>query len=111
MNIYIVTKEPFPNGMAATCRIICYAKSLSLQGDYVEVIICHRTEVHGRPPKNLLGEGYIEGIRYHYIGGTPLRGNNVVKRKWNDLMDMLHTVEYLKTKLLNAKSISTKLYA
>lgn len=99
MNIFLVTNEPFPNGMAATRRIICYAKSLSLQGDDVEVIIYHRTEVYGSPPKNKFGEGLIENIRYHYIGGTPLRGSNVVIRKWNDMMDMFRTLQYLKKRL------------
>lgn len=45
MKVYIVTTEPFPNGLAATGRIKCYAKALISEGVDVEVVNFHRTEV------------------------------------------------------------------
>ena len=99
MHIYIVSNEPFPNGMAATRRITCYARSLALQGDEVEVIIYHRTEIYGIPPKNTEGEGNLDVFSYRYIGGTPLRGSNVIIRRWNDFMDKRRTVDYLRQQL------------
>ncbi len=95
MHIYIITDEPFPNGMAATRRITCYAKALAMQGDEVEVLIYHRTEVYGQPPRNTEGEGSLGTFSYRYIGGTPLRGSNVLIRRWNDYMDKRRTIEYL----------------
>ena len=105
MTVYIVTNEPFPNGMAATHRIICYAKSLSLKGDKVEVIVYHRTEVYGNPPKNIKGEGYFDNFHFRYIGGTPLRAKFFFVRRWNDIKDKHHTVEYLKRCLTSGDAI------
>ena len=47
MKIYIVTGEPFPNGMAATNRIKCYAKAIHEGGLECEVVVYRRTEVYG----------------------------------------------------------------
>lgn len=105
MNIYIVCNEPFPNGMAATRRITCYAKSLAMQGDSVEVIIYHRTEIYGIPPKNTEGKGNLGLFSYRYIGGTPLRGSNVAIRRWNDFMDKRRTVAYLREHLNQGDAI------
>ena len=48
MKVYIITKEPFPNGMAAVKRIVCYAKAWISQGIECEVLIYTRTEVYGK---------------------------------------------------------------
>lgn len=95
MKIYILTREPFPNGMAATNRIKCYAKAILEKGVPCEVLICTRTEVYGKAPKNTIGEGVFENIPYKYIGGTPLRGSNIILRQINDRMDKMRTMQYL----------------
>lgn len=95
MKIYILTREPFPNGMAATNRIKCYAKAILEKGVPCEVLICTRTEVYGKAPKNTIGEGVFENIPYKYIGGTPLRGSNIVLRQINDRIDKMRTMQYL----------------
>lgn len=95
MKVYILTREPFPNGMAATNRIKCYAKAILEKGVPCEVLICTRTEVYGKAPKNMIGEGVFENISYKYIGGTPLRGSNIVLRQINDRMDKMRTMQYL----------------
>ena len=95
MKVYILTREPFPNGMAATNRIKCYAKAILEKGVPCEVLICTRTEVYGKPPKNTIGEGIFENIPYKYIGGTPLRGSNIILRQINDRKDMVQTMLYL----------------
>ena len=95
MKIYILTREPFPNGMAATNRIKCYAKAILEKGVPCEVLICTRTEVYGKAPKNMIGEGVFENISYKYIGGTPLRSSNIVLRQINDRMDKMRTMQYL----------------
>ena len=95
MKVYILTREPFPNGMAATNRIKCYAKAILEKGVPCEVLICTRTEVYGKPPKNTIGEGFFENIPYKYIGGTPLRGSNIILRQINDRKDMVQTMLYL----------------
>lgn len=99
MKVYIITREPFPNGMAATNRIKCYAKALINIGIKCEVIVFTRTEVYGKTPKNLVGKGTFEGIPFQYIGGTPLRDKNVFVRKIKDYQDRLKLVRFLAKKL------------
>ena len=95
MKVYILTREPFPNGMAATNRIKCYAKAIIKKKVACEVLICTRTERYGKPPKNTIGDGIFEDISYKYIGGTPLRSGNIVLRQINDRMDKVWTMLYL----------------
>jgi len=90
MKVYIITREPFPNGMAATNRIKSYAKALIYAGVQCEVIIFTRTEVYGRVPKNILSKGFFEDIPFQYIGETPLRARNVLIRKFNDIRDRIN---------------------
>lgn len=97
--VYIITKESFPNGMAATNRIKCYAKALKLAGIKCEILICTRTEVYGKEIRNTKGKGDFEGIPFRYIGNTPLRGSNVFYRKLNDWIDKEKTLAYLRKHL------------
>lgn len=99
MKVYIITKEPFPNGMAATNRIKCYAKAIAEQGIKCEVLIFTRTEVYGKIPKNTVGKGHFDDIPFRYIGGTPLRGSNVLVRQLNDRLDRWRLKKYLKRNL------------
>ncbi len=100
MKVYILTGEPFPNGMAATNRIKCYARAIKEGGIDCEVVIFRRTERYGVKPKNTDGQGKIEGgIPYRFIGGTPLRGSNVFKRQIDDQLDILRTKHYLQHNL------------
>lgn len=107
MKIYIVTVEPFPNGMAASGRIICYAKGLIAAGIECEVIVTVRTERYGDKPNNTIGEGKIEGISFRYIGGTPLRSSSVLCRKFNDILDEYKTIHYLKKQIKKTDVILT----
>lgn len=95
MKVYILTSTPFPNGMAATNRIKCYAKAIQEQGIQCEIVVFTRTEVYGKVPRNISGKGISEGIHYKYIGGTPLRHKNIFVRQINDLIDRLRTLAYL----------------
>lgn len=95
MKVYIITREPFPCGMAGTNRIKCYVKALKQSGVQCEVIIFTRTEIYGKPPKNTIGKGVLEGMPFTYIGGTPLRHKNVIVRKFNDFIDRWRTLLFL----------------
>ena len=99
MKVIILTGEPFPNGMAAVSRIKCYARAMIEGGIECEVLVYRRTEVHGKPAKNTSGRGSSEGVPYQYVGGTPLRGNNVFVRQINDGVDVIKTERYLKRNL------------
>lgn len=95
MTVYIITKQPFPNGMAATNRIICYAKAIKSQGIGCKVLIFTRTEVYGKTPKNTKKKGNYEGVEYEYMGNTPLRGSNRFIRVINDVKDKITLLVYL----------------
>ena len=69
MKVFIVTKEPFPNGMAATNRIKCYARALHDGGIECEVLICGCTETNPQNIYNTIPQGIYEGVPFRYIGG------------------------------------------
>ena len=107
MKVFIVTTDPFPNGMASTNRIRCYCKSLIKAGVKCEVVVFHRTEVYGSSPRNTEGNGVFEGIPFRYIGGTPLRASNVIVRKLNDLLDRVNLFRYLRRNVKSEDVIFT----
>ena len=99
MKVLIMTGEPFPNGMAATNRIKCYARALNEGGVDCEVVVFRRTEVHGKKPNNTEGSGTFSGIPFRYVGGTPLRGSNVFIRQLNDRLDRHRAERYIRRHL------------
>ena len=101
MKIYILTGGAFPQGMAISNRIICFAKAIREGGLDCEVLVFRRTEVYGKKPKNTEGQGTFNGIPFRYVGGTPMRGSNVVTRRINDGLDVIRTVDYLDEHLVN----------
>lgn len=107
MKVFIVTCDPFPNGMASTNRIRCYAKALLNAGVKCEVLVFHRTEVYGHNPKNTKGMGICEGIPFRYIGGTPLRASNVFLRKFYDWRDKVNLLKFLKNNMMKGDAILT----
>ena len=101
MKVYFLTGEPFPNGMAAANRIKCYARAIKEGGVDCEVVVFRRTERYGVKPMNTAGQGEIEGgIPFRYIGGTPLRGCNVLKRQIDDRIDVWRAERYLRKNIL-----------
>lgn len=101
MKVVILTGEPFPNGMAATNRIACYARALKEGGVGCEVVIFRRTEKYGEETSNEAGEGFFNGIPFRYVSGTAKRGKNSIIRQINDRIDIRRTVRYLKHNLQN----------
>lgn len=100
MKVIILTGEPFPNGMAATNRIMCYARAIKEGGIQCEVVIFRRTERDGSKPKNTIGQGLFKGIPFRYISGTPLRGSNILIRRLNDYIDQWRTDRFLRRVLM-----------
>ena len=76
MKVYLVTNEPFPNGMAATNRIKCYARAINEGGISCEVIIAGSTEIKGSIQRNVNKFGIYENVYYNYIGGSPIGSSN-----------------------------------
>lgn len=99
MKVYIVTNIAFPNGMAPGNRIQCFAKALNSVGVDNEVIVYKRSERFGIPARNTIGEGMFEGIRFRYVGKTPLRSSCLLVRRINDVRDRLVLKHFLKKNL------------
>lgn len=99
MNVYIITKQPFPHGMAATNRIICLAKAMVSQKIECKVLTFTRTEVYGKRARNTEREGFFEGIEFQYMGKSPLRDKNPIIRKLFDFIDQISLLFYLLKKL------------
>lgn len=99
MIIYIITKQSFPNGMAGTNRILCYAKAIISQGISCKVLIFTRTEIHSKKPRNIEGKGRFDGIDFEYVGGTPIRSSNLFIRRANDVLDKIRLKKYLSKNL------------
>lgn len=95
MKAYIVTKEPFPNGMAATNRIKCYARAIHDGGMDCEVLICGSTELVREKVKNPEAKGYYEGVPYKYIGGSSTDFHIKPLRLWGQFLRLLKTEKYL----------------
>ncbi len=95
MTVYIITKQPFPNGMAGTNRVTCYAQAIISQGIQCKVIIFTRTEIYDKQPKNSQSSGNFEGIEYTYIGKTPIRNRFALIRKYFDFHDKVGLLFYL----------------
>lgn len=91
MKVFLITKEAFPNGMAASKRISCYAKGLISAGIECEVIIATRTEIYGKPPKNKIPHGEF----YRYIGNKTERESTIITRKFNDYLNIFKTLKYI----------------
>lgn len=95
MKIFVITKTPFPEGMASANRIKALCKGWNMSNLETEVLIFTRTERYGVPPKNINGSGVYEGIPFRYVKGTPLRESNVFLRRINDWADYGRLKSYL----------------
>lgn len=98
MKVFIVTKEPFPNGLAATSRIKCYIKALLAANKQCELLIYSRTE-STNSHRNICAEGDFEGIYYRYIGGTTQRKDKFIIQQLINVKDKLRLLRYLKENL------------
>lgn len=95
MKVYIVTKEPFPIGMAATNRILCLAKAFISAGVDCIVIVFSRTYKDNSIP----GIGIFEDVPYEYIGGSSQRPNIKWVARLQSLWLRVALLCYLKKKI------------
>lgn len=100
MKVIIVTGEPFPNGMAATNRVKCFARAIKAGGIDCEVVIFQRTELPNEI-HNPLACGIYNGIPYHYVGSTNKRHRIRYFRPFFDYIDKWRMSGYLRHNLSN----------
>lgn len=94
MRVRIVTGTSYPDGLAATSRIRCYAKALLEQGDEVEVV--SPRNVQPLPGRKWLFTDEREGVRFRLINNREASRNRWVRYAWGYLAAtpslVLHTI-------------------
>lgn len=95
MKVFIVTKEGFPNGMAATNRIKCYARAIREGGIDCEIVVCGCTELKVDSIHNKHASGTYESIPFQYIGGTTTDTRPELIRRSAQFFRILLTERYL----------------
>ena len=79
MRLLFYQDTPFPYGMAAAKRRLCYIKGLKAAGDEINVIICNKVLERGKDD-GMPAKGQYYGTPYCYISGK------YKYPKWNKLM-------------------------
>jgi glycosyltransferase involved in cell wall biosynthesis len=69
MKVHFYVLTPFPYGMAAGRRRICFCKGLMAAGDTCDVAICHKLYYSAKDDDGLPKEGIFKGIHYNYVAG------------------------------------------
>ena len=85
MRVLILTATPFPDGMAATNRIKCYAKALVEQGCDCNVVCFRRSDIS----TNIHKAGTTNGVNYRYVGRKSIRSKGWMGRL-EDVIDHIH---------------------
>lgn len=104
MSVFIVTTETFPNGMAATARIRCYAKAIACH-EKCMVLIPNRLEDCDNPLGNTLTNGFLNGYTYKYFGKSTAKSKNPMLRKLKQLHDVFCLLLFLLRNLQKNDSI------
>lgn len=92
--IYIITTELFPNGLAATQRIKCYAKGLTERGYSCMVLCLNRCESSSNHMGNINPQGEIDGYSYRYMGGSTIIKDGYLMKHLNRIMDTLRFIMF-----------------
>ena len=99
MKVYIICREAFPNGMAGTNRIKCYAKALQTGGIDCTVINYTRTEAKGST-RNPEREGVWEGIPFFYVGEDNIKPPHKIPRLWRKYKDQFLLKRFMRKNLM-----------
>jgi glycosyltransferase involved in cell wall biosynthesis len=71
----------FPDGMAATARVTCYARGLRAAGHDVRILCLGPSETSLEAGSNTQATGLWNGIRYDYTSGSTLRSESFWRRR------------------------------
>lgn len=104
--IYIFTSEPFPMGMAATNRIISYAKGFIFNEREVE-IICFRKTDDKKNIKNVKTKGVYEGIKFRYLTRNTIKSKLFFLKRVDDIYGYINLFAF---SILNLNSSSLSIY-
>jgi len=86
--IIIFTEERFPYGMAATNRIVSYAKGFVGNGKKTEVICLQRTE-NADNIRNYKRNGYFDNIKFTYLSKSTVKSRFFIMRRVHNFFSYL----------------------
>lgn len=100
MNIHFYINTPFPYGMAAAKRRLCYAKGLMAAGHHVDVTICQKC-FNKNDDDGFTSKGMFNNISYIYVCGKYKRA------KWNKILRGLdyYVLDYIRSFFYAVKHI------
>lgn len=104
--IIIFTEEPFPNGMAATNRIISYVKGFTYHGVNTKVV-CLRSTEQRSDIKNKDIEGVYDGMHYKYLSSTTIKSKSFILKRFRNFYSNLYLIYY---SLLNIDKSTLSIY-
>ena len=107
MVVYIITTETFPNGLAATQRVKCYAKCIADTGAKCQVICLNRCEDRTQPLGNKNTHGLLDGYSFRYVGPSTYRSANNTLNRIHQLID---TIRFILFMLFNIKTTDKVLF-
>ena len=102
--LIIYTSEPFPYGMAATNRIISYAKGFIHHNKDV-LVVCFRPTESLENTKNFNTKSVYENITYRYLTPRTTKSNSFLIRRFHILFSYI-TLFFFSLKIINRNSVS-----
>lgn len=87
MKVFIFINAPFPQGMASTRRVLCYAKGLAAVGVKAEIDVIHPFYTK-ESDTDFPSVGIFEGIPYNYICGKVYPQSAVIRKLKKNISDM-----------------------
>jgi len=90
MEIFIITAEPFPKGMACTNRILSYCKGFIENKAKIKVVCLKPTERLKNGVLNKISKGIYHGIDFEYSSCTTIRGESFIIRRLQDLIGLIN---------------------
>ena len=93
--IYFYQDSPFPYGMAAAKRRLCYIKGLKAAGDDIHVIICNKVIERGSDD-GMPAKGQCCGTQYCYVSGKFKHASWNLPMRWLDwnILDPIRSFFY-----------------
>ena len=91
--VIVVAAYPFPNGYAATNRIISYLRGLNEFGLRTKYF-CIRPTEHFNKTVNYKTCGNFSGIEYEYTSKTTQWSNNIIKKLYQSVLGLVNLLAF-----------------
>lgn len=96
MNVIIVHSGPFPNGVAATNRMISYARGMVELSHNVYILCIKPSEDIDGPVRNKEVEGNYSGIHFRYTAGTTKRKKLLAARVVDSVKGLFNAFGFIR---------------